>query len=195
MTNHGQNLIGSAELKYLTKGQILFAFGVISIMAMLRPRFQFKYGGHDGTKIGARLTLYGHTILVEPVFPTVDGARVMGYRLALEEIKAYNPEWILPPPPLDGPTGPEWNWIRLLEGERDLVIPCRPKLTIISLPPCQIIAKRKECLHVTTLLLYSIMGNGIAKFWWAMTASELSENTAGWMRHKTLLLILLCMLS
>lgn len=91
-------------------------------MAMLRPRFQFKYGGHDGIKIGARLTLYGHTILVEPVFPTVDGARVMGYRLALEEIKAYNPEWLLPPPPLDGPTGPEWDWIRLLEGERDFAI-------------------------------------------------------------------------
>ncbi|KAJ5573121.1 hypothetical protein N7450_010105 [Penicillium hetheringtonii] len=137
------NLIGSAELKHLTKGQILFAFGVISIMAMLRPRFQFKYGGHDGTKIGARLTLYGHTILVEPVFPTVDGARVMGYRLALEEIKAYNPEWILPPPP----------WMAQL-GQNGTGSGCS-----------KIIAKRKECPHVTTLLLYSIMGNGIAKFW------------------------------
>lgn len=102
----------------MAKGQIVFAFGVISIMAMLRPRFQFKYGGPAGSKIGARLTLYGHTILIEPLSATIDEARVMGCRLALEEMKRYNPDWLFPPLPMDGPTGPEWDWSRLLDGER-----------------------------------------------------------------------------
>lgn len=87
-------------------------------MAKLQPRFEFKFGDKNGSRIGARLTLYGHTILVEPIYATIDRARVEGCRLALEELKKYNPTWLFPPLPMDGPIGSEWDWTKLLAGEK-----------------------------------------------------------------------------
>jgi hypothetical protein len=88
------------------------------MLAKLRPRFEFKFGNKEESKIGARLTLYGHTILVEPIYATVDRARVEGCRLALEKLKKYNPNWLFPPLPSDGPVEPGWSWRSLLAGEK-----------------------------------------------------------------------------
>lgn len=87
-------------------------------MAKLQPRFEFKFGDKNGSRIGARLTLYGHTILVEPIYATIDRARVEGCRLALGELKKYNPTWLFPPLPINGPIGSEWDWTKLLAGEK-----------------------------------------------------------------------------
>ncbi|CAI7634953.1 unnamed protein product [Penicillium pancosmium] len=109
-----RNNLGFIDPRYLSRIQLLFALGVINLMAKLQPRFEFKFGDRDGSRIGARLTLYGHTILVEPIYATIDRARVEGCRLALEELKKYNPTWLFPPLPMDGPIGSEWDWTKLL---------------------------------------------------------------------------------
>ena len=86
-------------------------------MGRLSPRYQFKYGGPNGRKIGVRLTLYGHTVVVGPIADSAGMAKVMACSQALAKLRKFNPQWITPPLPMDGQTGPEWNWVRLLEGE------------------------------------------------------------------------------
>ncbi|KAJ5698214.1 hypothetical protein N7462_000219 [Penicillium macrosclerotiorum] len=108
-------LLGSVHLEDLMPSRVLFYFGVLSVMARLSPRFVFKYGGKDGRKFGVRLLVYGHTILVAPNAKTVYLARVNACRKAMHKMRKYNPQWLVPPLPMDGPTRPAWNWTRLLE--------------------------------------------------------------------------------
>ncbi|KAJ5175539.1 uncharacterized protein N7482_001416 [Penicillium canariense] len=107
--------LGSLPVETLPPTHVLFYFGVLSIMARLAPQFVFKKGGKDGQQVGARLLVYGHTILVPPISESVYLARVVACRRALIKIRKYNPQWLVPPLPRNRPTRPEWNWIRLLE--------------------------------------------------------------------------------
>ncbi|KAJ5096294.1 hypothetical protein NUU61_005650 [Penicillium alfredii] len=106
--------LGSLVVGQLTASQVLFYFGVLSIMARLNPQYHFKYGGRDGRNIGARLTLYGHTILVQPTAETVLEAKVAACRGALEGLREFNPQWLVAPQPMDRPTSPDWNWVQML---------------------------------------------------------------------------------
>ncbi|KAJ6015792.1 hypothetical protein N7540_010383 [Penicillium herquei] len=107
--------LGALDLESLTSNQILFTFGVICIMARLTPRFQFKYGGLGGNKVGVRLTVYGHTVVIQPESYCAHLSRVAACKKALFKLRKFHPQWLTPPLPSDRPTGPEWNWARLLE--------------------------------------------------------------------------------
>ncbi|KAJ5731002.1 uncharacterized protein N7483_005510 [Penicillium malachiteum] len=85
-------------------------------MARLTPRFQFKYGGVNGNKVGVRLTVYGHTVVIQPQSENAHLSRVSACKKALFKLRKFHPLWLTPPLPGDRPTGPEWNWARLLEG-------------------------------------------------------------------------------
>ncbi|KAJ5621994.1 hypothetical protein N7528_005226 [Penicillium herquei] len=107
--------LGALDLDSLSANQILFTFGVICIMARLTPRFQFKYGGLGGNKVGVRLTVYGHTVVIQPESECAHLSRVSACKRALFKLRKFHPQWLIPPLPSDRPTGPEWNWARLLE--------------------------------------------------------------------------------
>ncbi|KAJ5734151.1 hypothetical protein N7493_002937 [Penicillium malachiteum] len=107
--------LGALDLDSLSANQILFTFGVICIMARLTPRFQFKYGGLGGNKVGVRLTVYGHTVVIQPESECAHLSRVSACKKALFKLRKFHPQWLIPPLPSDRPTGPEWNWARLLE--------------------------------------------------------------------------------
>jgi hypothetical protein len=84
-------------------------------MADLRPCFTYKYGV-DG-KIGVRLQIYGHTVVIEPVSEDAHAVRVLACRRGLEKLRKFHPRWILPPQPMDCPSGPEWSWVQMLQCE------------------------------------------------------------------------------
>lgn len=110
--------MGSVDVEQLQDSEVLFLFGVFAIMARLNPRYQFKYGGLGGERVGMKLTLYGHTVFAEPNSAEANEARVLGCRRALANLREDNLQWPVPPEPMSGcPTGPEWNWPALLEGE------------------------------------------------------------------------------
>lgn len=98
--------------------QVLFIFDMFDLMANLRARYEYKYGGKNGKKIGVRLTLWGHTILIAPMTESLHEARVSACREALEQLRGFNMLWQIPPQPMDGPTSPSWNWVEVLEGSR-----------------------------------------------------------------------------
>lgn len=108
--------LGSVDVQQLTSEEVLFIFGVISIMANLTPRFTFKYGSMSNKKIGTKLTIYGHTVVLNPEFYTTYEARVSACSVALERIREHDPQWLSPPIPTDSPTTADWNWVSLLEG-------------------------------------------------------------------------------
>lgn len=115
-----QNPLRLTEPDSLSGGQVMFSFGVLCVMAQLSPHFEFKYGsknGKNGKNIGVKLTMYGHTVLINPISPDAYVARIEACRRALKKLKKYNPEWLLPPLPMDGPTSPAWNWIQLVRGK------------------------------------------------------------------------------
>ncbi|KAJ5810563.1 uncharacterized protein N7503_002781 [Penicillium pulvis] len=108
--------MGSVDVEQLQDSEVLFLFGVFAIMARLNPRYQFKYGGLGGERVGMKLTLYGHTVFAEPNSASANEARVLGCRRALAKLRENNLQWPVPPEPNSGcPTGPEWNWPALLE--------------------------------------------------------------------------------
>ncbi|KAJ5681491.1 uncharacterized protein N7477_001431 [Penicillium maclennaniae] len=109
----GPARLGSIDVKKMTSATILFVFGILGVMANLRPCFTYKYG-LDG-KIGVRLQIYGHTVVVEPVSEDVNAVRVIACRRCLEKLRKFHSGWILPPQPMDGPSGPEWSWIQILQ--------------------------------------------------------------------------------
>jgi hypothetical protein len=84
-------------------------------MAHLRPEFVFRRG--EDESIGAKLTLWGHTVVIDPSANNVTEAKVAACRRALELIQESNPDWLVPPQPIDGPTTPDWNWIWMLVGK------------------------------------------------------------------------------
>lgn len=86
-------------------------------MARLNPRFEFKYGGSDGKEIGLRLTFFGHTIVLDPMFNSVKESKEAACKKALWKLRKFNPHWLCPPFPNEGPTGPEWDWTKLVEGQ------------------------------------------------------------------------------
>lgn len=94
----------------------MFSFEVLCVMAQLSPHFDFKYGGQSGKNIGVKLTMYGHTVVIEPTSPDAYAARIAVCRKALEKLKKHNPDWRLPPMPADGPTSSAWNWVQLVRG-------------------------------------------------------------------------------
>lgn len=91
----------------------------------------FRHGGENATKIGARLTLWGHTVVIDPITNSVAEAKVAACRRALGLIQENDPEWLVPPQPIDGPTTPDWNWIWMLEGE--LLFVMNPALGLMML--------------------------------------------------------------
>ena len=91
-------------------------------MGRLSPRFEFEYGDPDEQKVGVRLTLYGHTVIVSPSAGNPSNVKVQACSRALSKLRKYHPHWLVPPMPMDGHTGPEWNWVHLLEGEKHLPI-------------------------------------------------------------------------
>ncbi|KAJ5273900.1 hypothetical protein N7478_009025 [Penicillium angulare] len=109
----GPTPLGALDPESLTPNQAVFIFGILCIMARLKPRFEFKYGGLQGKQIGLRLTFFGHTIVLDPVYNSVQDSRVTACRRALWKLRKFNPHWLCPPS--DGPTGPEWDWIKLVE--------------------------------------------------------------------------------
>jgi len=94
---------------------VLFVFGILSFMANLKPLFTYKYGP-DG-KIGVRLSFYGHTVVNEPVALEAHDVCIRACRRGLAKLRKFNPSWVLPPLPMDGPSGPEWDWVQFLVGE------------------------------------------------------------------------------
>lgn len=110
--------LGSIVVNSLMDNQVLFVFNMFDLMANLRPRYEYKYGGTNGKKIGVRLTLWGHTVLIAPMFESIHEARVSACREALEQLRGFNMLWQIPPQPMDGPTSPSWNWVEVLEGNR-----------------------------------------------------------------------------
>ncbi|KAJ6104161.1 hypothetical protein N7523_010481 [Penicillium sp. IBT 18751x] len=109
----GPARLGSIDVKKVTSATVLFVFGILGVMANLRPCFTYKYG-LDG-KIGVRLQFYGHTVVVEPVSEDVNAVRVIACRRGLEKLRKFHSGWILPPQPMDGSSGPEWSWIQILQ--------------------------------------------------------------------------------
>lgn len=112
-----QNPLRLTEPDSLSGGQVMFSFGVLCVMAQLSPHFEFKYGSKNGKNIGVKLTIYGHTVLIDPTSPDSYAARIEACRRALKKLKKYNPDWLFPPTPMDGPTSPAWNWIQLVRGK------------------------------------------------------------------------------
>lgn len=98
----------------MTAAAVLFVFGILGVMADLRPCFTYTYGPNG--KIGVRLQIYGHTVAIEPVSEDANGVRVIACRRGLEKLRKFHPDWVLPPQPMDGPSGPEWSWIQILQG-------------------------------------------------------------------------------
>ncbi|KAJ5201547.1 uncharacterized protein N7498_006210 [Penicillium cinerascens] len=112
----GSARLGSLDIETMTAGNVLFTFGILGFMANLRPIFTYKYGS-DGKKIGVRLSLYGHTVVVEPSALDAHSMRIIACRRGLAKLRKFNPEWVLPPQPMEGPSGPAWSWVQLLYGE------------------------------------------------------------------------------
>ncbi|OOQ87536.1 hypothetical protein PEBR_15454 [Penicillium brasilianum] len=111
-----QITLGSLVLENLSDHDTLFYFGALCIMARLNPQFLFKYGGRNGKQVGARLVMYGHTILVAPDLDSASMVRAVACRQALIELRKYHPDWMVPPLPVNGVTQPQWNWVNLLGG-------------------------------------------------------------------------------
>ncbi|KAJ6084496.1 hypothetical protein N7486_011296 [Penicillium sp. IBT 16267x] len=108
--------IDSFDVENLQDSEVLFFFGIFGIMANLNPRYQFKYGGLGGERVGMKLTLYGYTVFAEPNSDSANEARVLGCKRALVKLREDYPQWPVPPEPNSGcPSGPEWNWPKLLE--------------------------------------------------------------------------------
>lgn len=105
-------------MRSLGDNQVLFIFNMLDFMANLQPRYEYKYGGSKGTKIGVKLVLWGHTVVIAPINETLHDARVSACREALEQLREFNTMWQIPPQPMDGPTSPSWNWVEMLEGNR-----------------------------------------------------------------------------
>lgn len=105
----------------MSGSQVLFSFGVLCIMARLGPQCQFKYGDDGGNTIGVRLTMYGHTVMTKPMVENIYAVRLAACRKALEKLRKYNPGWLLPPLPVDGPTSSGWNWVQLLQGKQNML--------------------------------------------------------------------------
>lgn len=95
-------------------------------MAQLRPQFQFKYGGYGGNRVGVKLIMYGQTVVIEPIAENIFAARLAACRKALEKLRKYNPDWLLPPMAVDGRASPGWDWVQLLQGKL-----CSVVLTLI----------------------------------------------------------------
>lgn len=125
---HTQDLLGSLDVEAMTAGNVLFTFGILSVMAHLRPNFTYKYGA-DGKNIGVRLSLYGHTVVIEPVSVDAHAVRVIACRRGLAKLRKFNPRWVLPPSPMDGHSGPEWDWVQLLQGEITQSLFLRPAIS------------------------------------------------------------------
>ncbi|KAJ5565300.1 hypothetical protein N7513_001542 [Penicillium frequentans] len=89
--------MGSVDVEQLQDSEVLFLFGVFAIMARLNPRYQFKYGGLGGERVGMKLTLYGHTVFAEPNSASANEARVLGCRRALSKLREDNLQWPVPP--------------------------------------------------------------------------------------------------
>lgn len=100
----------------MTAGNVLFTFGILGFMANLRPSFTYKYGS-DGKNIGVRLSFYGHTVVIEPSALDTHAVRIIACRRGLAKLRKFNPNWLLPPQPIEGPSGPAWSWVQLLYGE------------------------------------------------------------------------------
>ncbi|KAJ5312946.1 hypothetical protein PENANT_c018G03111 [Penicillium antarcticum] len=111
---HSQ-VLGSVVVSNLGDSQVLFIFNMFGLIANLQPRFEYKYGGSNGKRIGVKLILWGHTVLIEPVTQSLHDARVNACREALEQLRVFNMLWQIPPQPMDGPTSPSWNWVEVLE--------------------------------------------------------------------------------
>lgn len=112
----------------MTAGNVLFTFGILGFMANLRPSFIYKYGS-DGKNIGVRLSLYGHTVVVEPSALDAHAVRIIACRRGLAKLRKFNPDWVLPPQPMEGPSGPAWSWVQLLYGES----PCLARFALNNL--------------------------------------------------------------
>lgn len=125
VTNRLQLTIGIVAVDLLTSHQVLFIFHVLAIMANLRPQFVFRQGGEGGKKIGVKLTMWGHTVTIDPSTESTHAAKVAACRRALELIQEDNPKWMIPPQPIDGLTTPDWNWIWMLDGTA--LLPYIPK--------------------------------------------------------------------
>ncbi|KAJ5389235.1 uncharacterized protein N7496_000303 [Penicillium cataractarum] len=117
-----QTTLGSLVLEKLSDHEALFYLGALCIMARLAPQFLFKYGGRNGKQVGARLVMYGHTILVAPDLGSAYMARVVACRRALIEMRNYHPDWMVPPLPVNGATQPQWNWVNLLHDANEFLI-------------------------------------------------------------------------
>ena len=111
-----QTALGGLDLNTFKMDEILFNFGVICIMGNLNPEFQYQWSD-DKTKIGMRLTVYGHTIVIDANWPSAHICRVLGCQRALMKMRKYNPQWLTAPLPTDVPTRPEWNWVKILQGK------------------------------------------------------------------------------
>ncbi|KAJ5757084.1 uncharacterized protein N7511_007266 [Penicillium nucicola] len=89
---------------------------MLDFLANLRSRFEYRYGGVNGRKIGVKLTLWGHTILIKPAGESPQETRAKVCREALEQLRVFNMLWKVPPQPMDGPTDSSWDWMKILEG-------------------------------------------------------------------------------
>jgi hypothetical protein len=109
--------LGSLALETLSPSDVLFYFGALCITARLAPQFLFKYGGKEGKQVGARLLMYGHTVLVPPNSDSAHMARVVACGRALIKMRKYHPDWLVPPLPVNGATQPTWSWVHMLDGK------------------------------------------------------------------------------
>lgn len=100
----------------LSSSKALFYFGVLATRANLMPRYRFEYG-KEKRKVGVRLTLYAHTIVLGPDYNTVTEAKAAACRSALKALRDTHPTWPIPEEPIiHGTTDVMWSWPRLLEG-------------------------------------------------------------------------------
>ncbi|KAJ5778614.1 hypothetical protein N7520_001860 [Penicillium odoratum] len=108
--------LGLTDVDNLSDNEILFLFGAFSQMFKLSPRFEFKHGGKRGKKIGLKLTVFGHTVLLPPTSEVADEIRILGCKKILAKLRGYNPQWEVPPQPISGlPSSLGWNWPNMLE--------------------------------------------------------------------------------
>ncbi|KAJ5632177.1 hypothetical protein N7490_008516 [Penicillium lividum] len=108
--------LGLTDLENLSDNEILFHFGALSQMFKLSPRFEYKHGGKHGKKIGLKLTVFGHTVLMPPTSEVADEIRILGCRRILAKLRGYYPQWEVPPQPISGrPSSLGWDWPKMLE--------------------------------------------------------------------------------
>ncbi|KAJ5895549.1 hypothetical protein N7495_007240 [Penicillium taxi] len=110
-----QQILGSISIINLSDVHCLFGFGVLASMGHLHPIYYYKYCNAQRDLISARLTFFGHTVVVNGSALSPYEIKVELCKKALEKMRRYTPRYLIAPLPSEEGTDHLWCWTMLLQ--------------------------------------------------------------------------------